>query len=459
MTDLVGREREVGVASLVGPDGPLSIVVSGAAVSTVKLRDAGVASTFPAASVARTSKVCAPSASDAVVSGVEHEPHAPPSTRHSKLEPGWSAENANVGVASFVGPDGPLSIVVSGAAVSTVKLRDAGVGSTLPAGSVARTSKVWAPSASDVVVSGVVHEPQAPPSTRQSKLEPGWLAEKANVGVVSFVGPEGPLSIVVCGAAVSTVKLREAGVASTFPARSVARTSNVCAPSASDPVVSGVEHEPHAPPSTRHSNVEPASSAENANVGVASFVGPDGPLSIVVSGAAVSTVKLRDAGVGSTLPAGSVARTSNVWAPSACRAVVWAELQEAQAPPSTRHSNVEPGWSAEKVYVGVASLVGPEGPLSIVVSGAAVSTVKLRDAGVASTLPAGSVARTSKVCAPSASDAVVSGVEHAAPRAAVDSALEARARLVRREPNVGVASLVGPDGPLSIVSEARPCRP
>jgi hypothetical protein len=39
---------------------------------------------------------------------------------------------------SFVEPEGPLSIVVSGALVSTVKLRDAGVGSTLPAGSVAR---------------------------------------------------------------------------------------------------------------------------------------------------------------------------------------------------------------------------------------------------------------------------------------------------------------------------------
>ena len=84
-------------------------------MSTVKLRDAGVGSTLPAGSVARTSKVCAPSASDAVVSGVEHEPHAPPSTRHSNVEPAWSAENANVGVASLVGPDGPLSMVVCGA--------------------------------------------------------------------------------------------------------------------------------------------------------------------------------------------------------------------------------------------------------------------------------------------------------------------------------------------------------
>ena len=186
-------------------------------------------------------------------------------------------------MASFVGPDGPLSIVVCGAAVSTVKLRDAGVGSTLPAGSVARTSNVWAPSASEAVVSGrACRRPTRRRRRGTRRSSPAWLAENANVGVASFVGPEGPLSIVVCGAAVSTVKLRDAGVGSTLPAGSVARTSNVWAPSASDAVVSGDAHEPQAPPSTRHSNVEPASSAENPNVGVASFVGPDGPLSIVV---------------------------------------------------------------------------------------------------------------------------------------------------------------------------------
>jgi hypothetical protein len=81
----------------------------------------------------------------------------------------------------------------------------------------------------------------------------------------------------------------------------------------------------------------------------------------------VSTVKLREDGVASTFPAVSVARTSKVCAPSASAAVVWAELQEVQAPASTRHSNVEPAWSAENVNVGVESFVGPEGPLLIVV--------------------------------------------------------------------------------------------
>ncbi len=44
------------------PDGPLVMVVSGGMVSIVKLRVAGVASVFPAASIARTENVCAPSA-------------------------------------------------------------------------------------------------------------------------------------------------------------------------------------------------------------------------------------------------------------------------------------------------------------------------------------------------------------------------------------------------------------
>ena len=50
----------------------------------------------------------------------------------------------------------------------------------------------------------------------------------------------------------------------------------------------------------------------NVNDGEAWFVVPVGPELIVVSGAAVSTVNVRVAGVGSTLPAGSVARTENV---------------------------------------------------------------------------------------------------------------------------------------------------
>ena len=45
------------------------------------------------------------------------------------------------------------------------------------------------------------------------------------------------------------------------------------------------------------------------------------------------------------------------------------------------HSNVAPG-SDVNVNVGVASLAGPLGPLAIVVSGRAVSTVTVRVVGV-----------------------------------------------------------------------------
>ena len=53
-----------------------------------------------------------------------------------------------------------------------------------------------------------------------------------NVAVVWFVGLFGLVRIVVSGATVSTIQVCEAGVGSTFPAGSTARTWNVCEPSA-----------------------------------------------------------------------------------------------------------------------------------------------------------------------------------------------------------------------------------
>src|SRR6266496_3923271 len=203
---------------------------SGAAVSTVKSREAGVGSVLPAASVARTRKVWAPSARAlagvCVSPGPEQAPNGSESKRHSKLAPG-SEEKPNDGEALVVSPEGPESIVVSGGAVSTVKLREAGVGSVLPAASVARTRKVWEPSAralAGVCVSpGPEEAPNGSESKRHSKLAPG-SEEKPNDGEALVVSPEGPESIVVSGGAVSTVKLREAGVGSVLPAASVART-------------------------------------------------------------------------------------------------------------------------------------------------------------------------------------------------------------------------------------------
>ena len=55
---------------------------------------------------------------------------------------------------------------------------------------------------------------------------------KLNVGVLSLFG-EGIGVSVVSGASVSTTNVCVPGVASTFPAASLARTSNVCEPSLS----------------------------------------------------------------------------------------------------------------------------------------------------------------------------------------------------------------------------------
>ena len=86
-------------------------------------------------------------------------------------------------------------------------------------------------------------------------------------------------------------------------------------------------------------------------------------------GGVASTVKVREAGEGSVLPAGSIARTSRVCEPSASCAVVCGELQAAKAPVSTRHSKLEPVSEEENVKFGVGSLIVPVGPESIVVSG------------------------------------------------------------------------------------------
>ena len=64
-------------------------------------------------------------------------------------------------------------------------------------------------------------------------------------------------------------------------------------------------------------NVAPASGEENVNVALALVTRPDGPLSIDVLGAVVSTVNERVAAVGSAFPAASVAMTLTVCGPSA----------------------------------------------------------------------------------------------------------------------------------------------
>ena len=90
------------------------------------------------------------------------------------------------------------------------------------------------------------------------------------------------------GAVESTVHVELAGVASTLPAASIARTWNVWLPDARPLSASGLEHAANGEPSRLHSNV-PASSEPRPKLGLPllGFVGVDVRL---VFGAVLSTV-------------------------------------------------------------------------------------------------------------------------------------------------------------------------
>ena len=105
------------------------------------------------------------------------------------------------------------------------------------AASVALAWKVWVPTANPVYFLGERQAPKAALSSLHSKVLPASEEEKANVALFCFMVPEGPESMVVSGGVVScggggtfTVKVLEAGVASTLPAPSFALTSKVCGP-------------------------------------------------------------------------------------------------------------------------------------------------------------------------------------------------------------------------------------
>jgi hypothetical protein len=118
------------------------IVAAGCTVSTLHAREAGVGSLFPAASVARTWKVWPPSDRPEYDFGLAQVANVAPSSEQSNEEPGSPPENVNCAVSDDVDPGGPPVIVVSGGTVSTVQARVAGVGSVLPAWSVALTANV-----------------------------------------------------------------------------------------------------------------------------------------------------------------------------------------------------------------------------------------------------------------------------------------------------------------------------
>ena len=125
--------------------GPEVMVVSGGVVSTVHEYVAGVGSVLPAASRARTWKVWLPSARPVYAAGLVQPVKAVPSMEHWKDAPA-SELKSNVALESVDGLSGIEAMVVSGGVVSTVQEYVAGLGSVLPAVSLARTWKLWLPS-------------------------------------------------------------------------------------------------------------------------------------------------------------------------------------------------------------------------------------------------------------------------------------------------------------------------
>src|SRR6185503_285209 len=112
--------------------------------------------------------------SGGVVNGDAQDAKGPLSRLHSKVAPGSSEEKAKVGVESVVSAGGPESIVVSGGAVSTVKAREAGLGSAFRARSVASTVKACGPSPSGAAgVNGDVQGASAAESIPHRKVPPG----------------------------------------------------------------------------------------------------------------------------------------------------------------------------------------------------------------------------------------------------------------------------------------------
>lgn len=276
------------VVLLVVPVGPAMTDVLGAVRSTVHVMVAGVGSVFPAGSMARTARVCSPLVSDVRFAGDEQVVQLALSSWHWNVEAASSAANENDAVVEFVAPKVPETDVVGGTR-SMIHVVLAGVGSVLPAASVARTWTVCSPASKALRVVGVEQGAQRPLSSWQSNVPPGSLELNEIEALVEFVGFAGPAVIVVAGAVRSTTHVAVAGVASVFPAMSVALTEKLCGPLAREFRVWGEVHVIHAVLSSWHSNVELFSSAAKVMEAPVACVEPVGAL-IEVLGATMSSV-------------------------------------------------------------------------------------------------------------------------------------------------------------------------
>ena len=93
-----------------------------------------------------------------------------------------------------------------------------------PAGSVARTLKLWLPTARPLYVFGLVQGVNPALSRLHWKVLPLCVELNVNVALLLVVGFLGFLAMFVSGGIASIVQMNLAGVLSTLPAASIART-------------------------------------------------------------------------------------------------------------------------------------------------------------------------------------------------------------------------------------------
>src|SRR5450432_331722 len=142
----------------------------------------------------------------------------------NEVASGEGLENWIVTELVLTKPAGARVITVSGGVPSTVHVTDAGVGSTLPAMSMARALNVCKPSASPVYDSSGRQLVHAAPSRLHWYVTLSF--EKNEKVAVDPVRAGGFTKNAVSGGVASTVHVRVAGVPSVFPAVSTARTWN-----------------------------------------------------------------------------------------------------------------------------------------------------------------------------------------------------------------------------------------
>ena len=312
------------------PPGPSRWWSRARVVSTVQVGWPGVWSVLPAASVARTEKVCGPSARRVVglgrgagleAAGVELALERGARVVGGELE----RRRARAGRC----PMGRSRSSSRARSCRPSRSASPGVWSVLPAASVARTEKVCSPSDERAV--GLRRRAGLEAARVELALEGGVRLARRRTRTSprsSWWSGRGPERIVVSGAVVSIVQVWLAGVWSVLPAVSVARTENVCEPSLR-PVYVWPGNKPRSCPRRAGTRTwRSGSSEENSNVASVELVGSNGPASIEVSGAVVSTVHVRVSGDWSVLPRASVARTENVCSPSARELYVCGEEQD-----------------------------------------------------------------------------------------------------------------------------------